>query len=241
MAGTGLLLVGFLTTHLLGNALLFTGPDLFNEYAHKLSSTPLIYGAEAILALIFLAHAYYGIRLYLRNRAARPVGYAIEPQSGDQTLGSRTMIWSGLVVLAFLVLHIVTFKFGKAFTLPGGMKDLWTLVVTRFTAPWYSAIYIVSVLLLGAHLSHAAQSAIRTLGITRAGFRTGLRRLSWVLAIFFTLGFVSFPVYFVINGNKALNKYRPGAAAAAGKLEKEGPLKKPTPDEFATPNLLDDP
>ena len=122
MAVTGLLLIGFLVVHLIGNLSLFPafgGKEKFNDYAHLLSSTPLIYGAEALLLAIFLIHIVAAIQVSLRNKAARPVAYEVRNTFGKSNAYSRGMLHTGLTVLVFLVVHLVTFKFGKEYPVSG--------------------------------------------------------------------------------------------------------------------------
>lgn len=113
MGVTGLMLCGFLLTHMAGNFLIFVGPDAFNLYAHKLTSNPLIYVAEAILAGIFLTHIGLAIKLTIENKQARPDSYFVKVKTGrGATFASSTMPLTGLLILVFLVWHIVNLKFG---------------------------------------------------------------------------------------------------------------------------------
>src|SRR5688572_30284087 len=115
IAFTGLALFGFLVTHLAGNLLILAGPGPFNAYSHKLISNPLIYVAEAGLALLFVVHIWKTVGNYIRNRGARPVAYEVKKPAGHtsrKTLSSTWMIFSGTMILVFLVLHIKTLKFG---------------------------------------------------------------------------------------------------------------------------------
>jgi succinate dehydrogenase / fumarate reductase cytochrome b subunit len=115
MAATGLLLIAFLVVHLTGNLLIFVGPDAFNGYSHALVSNHLIYLAEFSLLTLFVLHLASGIAVTRANRAARPQGYAVKRgarHTSNKSLASTTMILSGLVVLVFVPLHILTFKFG---------------------------------------------------------------------------------------------------------------------------------
>lgn len=208
MAISGLLIIGFLVAHFTGNLLLFVGRDAFNLYAHKLTSTPLIYVAETGLLLIFLYHMVTGIRLTLANKAARgDAGYRVKQRLGEGTLMSKTMAVSGIVILVFLVLHICTFKFGTDVSpdyVPVGhtdeVRDLYSLVVTEFGKAWYVAIYVVAMIAMGLHLAHAFQSACRTLGLSDGGYAAAAKKLSVAIAVAFAVGFSSFPLYFLANG-----------------------------------------
>ena len=100
MGVTGLLLCGFLVSHLLGNFLIFVGPDAFNLYAHTLTSNPMIYGAEAVLVLIFLAHLFMGIKVTIENKMARPTPYYVKKHTGrGATFASSSMPYTGIVIL----------------------------------------------------------------------------------------------------------------------------------------------
>src|SRR4026209_24008 len=115
IALTGLALFAYLILHLIGNALIFAGPDTFNEYSHTLISNPLILPIEIGLLVIFLLHVYKAVTNYAANRAARPAGYAMKKygwHTSRKSVASSTMIWSGLVILLFVLVHVKQFKYG---------------------------------------------------------------------------------------------------------------------------------
>jgi len=167
---TGLLLCGFLVTHLAGNMLLFLGPTAFNEYSHKLISNPLIYFAEIGLLLLFITHITWAVRMTLENNAARPVPYGYKNPAGHtsrKSLASSTMIYSGLLVFFFVVVHLKQFKYGPDYPAEGGtMRDLHRLVVELYKQPGLVAFYAVMMVVLGFHLWHAFASGLQSLGIT---------------------------------------------------------------------------
>ncbi len=198
MALTGLALFGFLITHLLGNFLLFAGPHVYNLYSHKLISNPLIYGAEAFLLAIFLFHVALAIKVTLENRNARPQGYVVTNALGKKTLASSTMMISGIIIFAFLIIHIKSFKFGVDVVPPSaeGVRDLYALVITRFQNPAYAILYILCMLVLGFHLSHALQSAARTFGLSHPKYIAVADCFSRGLGIAFAIGYSIFPIYF---------------------------------------------
>ncbi len=202
MAISGVLIIGFLLAHLTGNLLLYVGADAFNLYAHKLTENRiLLYPAELILVCIFLAHIVMGVRVTLENRAARRQGYDQKKRLGKGTLMSKTMAVSGTVILVFLILHLVTFKYGASgtHTLANGggeVRDLYGTVLLAFSNPLYSLFYIIAMCCMGLHIAHAGQSALRTLGLSHERYTQLAVKASWALAIFFTIGFCSFPVTF---------------------------------------------
>jgi succinate dehydrogenase / fumarate reductase cytochrome b subunit len=208
---TGLLLIGFLIVHLAGNLLIFVGPAAFNHYSHSLIHNPLIIPAEVALALIFIVHIGTATRVQIENRRARPVPYARVRSRGRpsrRTFGSQTMIVTGFWVLVFLVLHIMTFKFGPHYTfLVAGVpevvnghevRDLYRLVLEVFGRPGYVAWYVASMVALGLHLQHGAWSLFETFGLDHPRYTPwivrGGRAFGWIMA----LAYMSIPlaVYF---------------------------------------------
>lgn len=193
VAAAGILLCGFLVTHLAGNLLLFVGGETFNKYAEALEHNPLLPVAEAGLVGLFLVHILLSARATWANRSARPEGYASYKGKGARTPGSRTMALTGTLILAFVIIHVATFKF-KA----GGAKgsDLFTHVLAWFSNPWYAGFYILAVAGVGLHLSHGVQSALQTFGVNHPRYTPLLRKAGLAFAALMFLGFASMPVYF---------------------------------------------
>ena len=133
MGLTGLLLCGFLISHLIGNCLIYLGPEAFNTYAHTLITNPLIYVAEAALLAIFLTHIGLAIKLTIENKQARPQGYYLKVPTGrGSTIASSTMPINGMLTLVFLVFHIWLFKFGRHYSVTYQgveMRDLYHLLL----------------------------------------------------------------------------------------------------------------
>ena len=190
MALTGLLLYGFLVAHLGGNLLLLKGDGgaAFNAYSEFLVQHPLLIPAELGLIAIFLSHVYLAIIVSRENRRARPVGYQMtDAVGGGRSWASRTMIWSGLVILVFLVLHLKTFKYGDH-----GDGTLFDLVIGTFHQQAWTIWYVAALTVLGFHLWHAFQSAFQTLGLHARG---RLRVLSVALCLLVAGGFALIPVW----------------------------------------------
>src|SRR5687768_2020375 len=123
---TGLALFAYLILHLIGNALVFAGADVFNQYSHTLISNPLIIPIEIGLLLIFILHIYKAVRMWMANRAARPVAYAKKERAGHtsrKSLSSSTMIASGLVTLLFVLIHVKQFKYGRWYQTTGDRSE----------------------------------------------------------------------------------------------------------------------
>lgn len=190
VAAAGILLCGFLITHLLGNFLLFVGPGAFNHYAETLEHNPLLPVAEIGLVALFVIHIILSYRATYLNRAARPDGYQVYRGKGARTPGSRSMAITGTLILAFLIVHIKTFKFG------GAGEDLFTHVVTWFANPLYASFYVLALGGLGLHLSHGVQSALQTFGMNHPRYTPLIRKAGLAFAGFIFLGFASMPLYF---------------------------------------------
>jgi succinate dehydrogenase / fumarate reductase cytochrome b subunit len=202
MALTGLLLSAFLVAHLAANLLVFSGPGPFNEYSHKLITNPLIYVAEAGLLLLFVAHFVSGILVYLQNRAARPVGYEVKKWAGhtsEKSVASTTMIFSGIVLLVFVPLHLITFKFGAYYetTTKPVMRDLYRLVIEVFQSPAYVVFYVITMAIIGFHLWHGVGSAFQSAGLY---YRKGLRRFGQIFAVAIAGGFLLIPILLFFMG-----------------------------------------
>lgn len=184
---TGLALFGFLVFHLAGNLLAFLGGASYNEHAHALISNPLIIPAELGLIAIFLTHIYKAITNYRRNSAARPVAYGIKKWAGGpsrKSLGSTTMIWTGLAVLLFVVIHLRLFKYGPVFMETAtGHRDLFRLLIDDFRNPFIATGYVIAMFLLGLHLRHGITSAIQSLGLMPQSWTVRILRAGIVLAI----------------------------------------------------------
>lgn len=192
MALTGLGLFGFVVTHLAGNLTIFGGAGSFNAYADKLASLgPLLWAAEVGLVILFLVHAYSGIRVTIENRRARETRYQVKATAGEATIASRTMAIGGVILLIFVVLHVRMFKFGDH----SGPDGLWGLVIASFQDPLIVAGYVIAMVALGLHLSHGFSSAFQTLGASKPLWRPRLRRLGTGLGWLIALGFAAMPIW----------------------------------------------
>lgn len=211
MAVTGLALIVFLCGHLAGNLLLFCGPESFNGYAHKLIKLgPLLYVVEAGLLLFFLLHAVSGISVWLKKKKAKPQDYEVAGRAGGtsrKTVASMTMIVSGMTLLAFMVVHLKTLKFGPGVAegyvvdLHGEqVRDLYKLVLEAFSSPVYTGFYVICMILLGFHLRHAFWSAFQSLGVGGKKLTPALFGLGVVVALLLGAGFVVLPIWLYVKG-----------------------------------------
>lgn len=206
---TGLSLALFVLFHMIGNLKMFSGPESINKYAaflkHDLGL--LIWIARAGLLGAFAVHFIVAIRLKLKAAAARPVGY-LHQRSAQATASSKTMIWTGLVILAFTLFHLAHYTFGIAHSVETangtvnymdlkdakGQHDVYRMVIAGFSTSWISALYLVAQVLLFVHLSHGIQSALTTLGLVGKRFAKAAKLLGVSIAGFILLGNVAIVV-----------------------------------------------
>jgi succinate dehydrogenase / fumarate reductase cytochrome b subunit len=205
IALTGLGLIIFLIGHLSGNLLFLLGPAAFNEYSHKLVSNPLVYVAEAGLTAIFLLHIYKTVRLYAGAKVARPVGYVQKDWAGGpsrKTWASTTMIFSGIIVLVFVILHLRKFKFGPWYETSEGIRDLYRLQLEIFSSPGYVAFYMIAMVVIGFHLWHGVPSMAQSLGIDHPKYSPRIIGIGRVLAVLIAGGFFILPLYTYLVGGR---------------------------------------
>jgi len=196
VAGIGLSL--FVLVHMAGNLLIFLGPEAFNKYAYALTSNPLIYVAEAGLITIFLIHLVVAMGLVIYNKAAKTQKYAVAATKTKASFASKTLHYQGIIILAFLIWHLISFKYGPHYevTYDGvQMRDIFTLVVEYFGNPLNVAAYIFVLLLLGMHLSHGLASSFQTVGFSGEKSDPIIQKIGKAYAFIVTAGFVSQPIY----------------------------------------------
>src|SRR5262245_32864767 len=183
---TGLALVLYLIVHIAGNLMVFGGPALFNKYAYTLESNPLIPVIEIGLLLIFLVHIYKTVTMFLSNQQARPVRYAMKKRAGHtsrKTLASTTMIFTGLWLLLFVIIHVKAFRYGTEYAWAEGGRDLYRLEIENFSNPLIVVLYVLSMVVVGSHLWHGGSSAFQSLGLRSEERRVGKKGQSRSVAV----------------------------------------------------------
>lgn len=195
---------GFILIHVGGNMLLFVGPEAFNRYSYHLTkTTALLYPAELCLGLLFAFHFFLTGWLTLDNWKARPIGPStLAGKLKRASWASRTMIWSGLLVFAFLVLHVWAFRFGPHYEVTYDgivMRDLFLLVNQSFRSPWFTGWYVLCLVLLWFHLNHGLSSFFQSLGLLSAKTPL-LRRLANLISVLVIGGFIGQAVYLFLGG-----------------------------------------
>lgn len=197
MGLTGLLLVGFLIAHLLGNLSIYGDVEhgsKFIAYANKLHDLgPLLIVMEIGLVALFGVHIWVALKVNAENKAARPESYEYNNNFGRSTMASRTMPLTGIGILGLLIMHLVHFRFKNGIAAPGA-ADLHQEVINVMSDPLWGSLYVVMAVLIGLHLSHGFKSAFQSLGINHPRLNCLFKRLGLALAIILALGFASFPI-----------------------------------------------
>jgi len=204
MALSGLFFCLFLLVHLGGNILLFISADMFNAYTSVMSGATINKALEILMVILFAIHIYTSAVLTLENRAARPQKYIMDVSAGKRTFMSSNMFITGSLVLTFVVLHLIGFKYGDWSNDPAAMANpdnltMYGLVADRFKGTFYALAYVVAVIVLGFHLNHAFQSAFQTLGLNHSKYTPAIQRIGTLYSIVVAVGFASFPVYFYVS------------------------------------------
>ena len=219
MAVTGLILIGFVIGHLVGNLQIFSPADKINGYAEFLHSTGgTLWVARSVLILATLIHVWAAISLTRDNQRARGGPRYSVKHTIRATLASRTMRLSGFMVLAFIVYHLLHFTIGgvdanfkgnlphyvlgtdyhilgvKVVDAGTPVLDVHTMMVKGFQNPIVSIVYIIAVGLLSYHIAHGLDSMFQTLGLRNSSWSSGLRKFSVLFATLYFLGNAAIPV-----------------------------------------------
>lgn len=208
MALTGLVIWGYAVGHILGNLQVYLyAPEggylgqQINEYARFLKTTPsVLWGTRVLLLVSFAFHIYYGLKMAAKDRAARKTRYASGQYKERSTLASRTMAISGVVMLVFVLFHLAHFTWGFVFPAhfalrdQANLHDVYGMMRQGFAVPWVSAFYVVSMVVLFAHLFHGSVSLWQHVGIRHARWTPLIRLLSRGLVLFIIAGNISIPI-----------------------------------------------
>ena len=191
MAVTGLCFIGFLMVHLAGNLTLYGGGDMFNSYAEHLHALgPLVTVAEMALLALAAVHIATGLTLFYQNFTARPSRYQVNRWGGGRTIGSATMPYTGVFILAFLIIHLMSFRF---IDMDG--TTIFSVVTTVFSNPIYVFLYVVAMGIVALHVSHGFWSLFQTIGANHPKYMPVIQVLGLGLSLVFGIGFGFIPVY----------------------------------------------
>jgi succinate dehydrogenase / fumarate reductase cytochrome b subunit len=203
MAITGLMMLFFVIIHVIGNSTIYFG--WLNAYAEHLHALPpLVWVFRLFMLTIFSLHLFFGIQLALENRAAKPKSYELK-KSLRATFASKNMIWTGLIVAAFLVYHLLHFTVqvtnpeissgNNLDTL--GRPDVFRMVVLSFRNFFISSLYVGAMVALAFHLTHGIQSFFQTLGLNSDSTFPVITRAGTLAAVILSLGYIAIPLLIV--------------------------------------------
>ena len=199
MAVTGLGLVGFLVEHLYGNLKLIpffaetTGGGTFEEYREHLHDWGwLLKVAEIGLFALFACHIFLALRLTLDNREARKQRYVVRNDRGAKTFGSSSMFITGSLILGFLIFHLLDFRFNAEY-----QADPAGVVAHELSEPGHGVVYILTALIICAHLSHGIQSAFQSLGANHPRWTPLFKLAGWGISLGLAVGFAAIPAYYL--------------------------------------------
>jgi succinate dehydrogenase / fumarate reductase cytochrome b subunit len=193
MAVSGCILFLFVIGHLIGNLQIYEAPEKIDNYSRLLHSMPaLLWGARITLLVMAVLHIWSSVQLAVRNFDARPAGYVKKKPAGS-SYASRTMYWSGPIILAFVIYHLLDFTFGAVNPnfQEGRVHDN---VVASFQLIPVSAFYIFAMVLLCMHLYHGLWSMFQSLGMNHPRYTPILKRCAGAIAILIAAGNISIPV-----------------------------------------------
>ena len=198
MAATGFILFGFVCGHLLGNLQVFSGAEKFNAYAAFLhSSLGMLWGIRLFMALVLSLHVLTGALLVVQAWKGRPQAYASR-RFQEAGVNSRTMRWSGPLILLFVIYHLLHLTTGTLHQQFSHI-DVFGNLLLAFSSSLAGGIYIVALLGLGLHLSHGVWSMLQTLGINSTSANKPLRLLAGAISLFLFTGFLSIPLAVVLG------------------------------------------
>jgi succinate dehydrogenase cytochrome b subunit len=190
MAATGLFFCLFLSTHLLGNLTIYGGMGMFNAYSEHLHAFgPIINVIELALLFFALLHISFGALLFFQNWRARPVRYQVKKNAGGRTLSSALMPYTGLYLLIYVILHLITFHFADR-----GGRTLYQLVADVFSRPEYVVFYTFSMVVAALHVKHGFWSAFQTIGADHPKYMPIIKGVGWILSLLVGVGFGSIPL-----------------------------------------------
>ena len=191
MAVTGAGFVLFLLIHLIGNLTLYFGKGIFLSYVRHLHALgPLITVAEIGLLVFAVIHVTTGTLLFFQNLAARPTRYAVKKNGGGRTLSSATMPYTGFVILLFIILHLINFRF-----VADPEQMLYQVVSHTFSLWGYACIYTLAVIIVAIHVRHGFWSLFQSIGLNHEKYMPFIRSAAVVFAVIAAIGFGFIPVY----------------------------------------------
>jgi len=205
MAITGVLLFGYVIAHLIGNLQIYSSdPDQINRYAaflHSPSNAAALWLARLILLAAVILHITAAVQLWGMANAARPVSY-VKKDEAATSYASRTMRWSGIIVAAFVIFHVLHLTVGAVVPIQEigpNEPNIRSNVISGFQNPAISAFYILAMILLCMHLNHGLWSMFQSMGFTHPRYTPKLKKGAALVSILIAVGNCSIPIAVLIG------------------------------------------
>lgn len=201
VAATGLVLILFLIGHLAGNLFIYFGPDAYNNYSKKLVSLrPGLFIVEYTLLILFVIHIFVTALLVWENIKARPIPYRLYKSSEQRSLSTKLMPYAGTIILTFVIWHLLDFTFidhhgSRSLLLDGKSYGLYGVVTNSFSNPVHCALYVLAMMSIGFHLTHAVQSFFQTFGVDHPFYTPVIKKISNAFGLVVAFGYSSIPIY----------------------------------------------
>jgi succinate dehydrogenase / fumarate reductase, cytochrome b subunit len=198
MAVTGVILFGYVLGHLIGNLQIYS-PDTtqINNYAHFLHShSVLLWVVRCGLLASVILHITASVQLWMLKRKARPQAY-VKKDDVPASYAARTMMWSGPIIAAFVIFHVLHLTVGSVMplhNLPDGDMDVRANVIAGFQNPAVAIFYIVAMGMLCLHLYHGLWSMFQSLGVNHPRYTPLIKKFAAAFAWFVAIGNISIPV-----------------------------------------------
>ena len=202
-AFSGLFLILFLTGHLAGNLQLLIPESLgaqkqFNDYAHFMSTNPVIKVLSILTYISILLHVFVTIALSIDSRRKRKIGYK-KKKSPSNSFGSKYMGVLGTVILAFIIIHLSNFWYKAKFQ---GEADIYTLVVNKFQNIEHVLIYVLSMLAIFFHTLHGFSSSFQSLGLSNLKTRKYFKLAGMLYSLLIPILFAIIPIWIFLGLQK---------------------------------------
>jgi succinate dehydrogenase / fumarate reductase cytochrome b subunit len=206
MGVTGVVLMGYVFAHMVGNLKVYLGPEDINHYSEWLRTlavpalprTVALWLMRAGLTTAFVLHIHAAYSLTLMNRRARPDSYVTERDYAVANFASRTMRWTGIIVGLYVIFHLMDLTWGMAN--PDFVRgDPYHNMVASFSRVPVAIVYILANLALGLHLFHGSWSLFQSLGWNNPRFNAWRRLFATGFAVIVTVGNVLFPVMVLVG------------------------------------------
>jgi succinate dehydrogenase / fumarate reductase cytochrome b subunit len=200
MALSGIFLVVFLTQHFLINITSVFSENLFNTLSHFMGNNPLVqFILQPVLIFGVIFHFVMGFYLEILNSKSRKKNYSKYSGSSNASWISRNMIFSGGVILIFLVLHFIDFwipemNYKYVEVLPEDPNRYFEELVHKFESPIRTLIYSLSFVFLALHLLHGFSSSFKTVGVNSKYYDL-IQKATFIFSITIPLGFVFIAIY----------------------------------------------